>query len=181
MSKTNQPYLFVTDKLTLTWLWQRNVFSSRSSGWGGGCEKHEIYAAISFMTYFYRVTGPGGGHGPPESATGFTRLWILHFFLVQKPMAAFTQPMTTPNQPDWYQKGNIKLEFHPPPIPQQIKWSSVRKTDHKRLLKKIFGRKKSFSWSHWYLYFGAQLTSALGFKARMAFWLACFVACTTDS
>ena len=42
---------------------------------------------------------------------------------------------------------------------------------------KIFGGHKSFSWGHWYLYFGLLAMSPLGFKARVDPSLVCFVAC----
>ena len=41
----------------------------------------------------------------------------------------------------------------------------------------VFGRHKSFSWGHWYPCFGLLVMSALGFKARVDFSLACFLAC----
>ena len=42
---------------------------------------------------------------------------------------------------------------------------------------KIFGRHKSFLWGQWYPCFGLLVMTALGFKARVDPWLACFVAC----
>ena len=44
-------------------------------------------------------------------------------------------------------------------------------------LKKIFGGHKSFSWGYWYPCFGLLVTFALGFKTRVEFSLARFLAC----
>ena len=41
----------------------------------------------------------------------------------------------------------------------------------------IFGGHKSFSWGHWYPFFGLLAMSPLGFKARVDPSLVCFVAC----
>ena len=46
------------------------------------------------------------------------------------------------------------------------------------LFLKIIGGHKSFSLGHWYSCFGLLLKSVLGFKARVDFWLAHFLACT---
>ena len=40
-----------------------------------------------------------------------------------------------------------------------------------------FGGHKSFSWGHWYPCFGLLVVSALGFKARVDAFFACFLAC----
>ena len=51
-----------------------------------------------------------------------------------------------------------------------------------QLLWRTFFIKKNWTcvllWGHWYPYFGLLVTSALGFKARVDFWLVCFLAYT---